>query len=136
MKLWPTRSKHKAEMVADLDALLDESISFRLHGRDHEIRPISAAEFFKFTNAYAGLSALGNKSEIPTEQLINAYYEVFSSVCTTISKEDVRQMSIAQVGALFQLIIESVTGRAQVDQKKTLERMMATAQVVSQSSAQ
>jgi hypothetical protein len=123
-------------MVADLDALLDESISFRLHGRDHEIRPISAAEFFKFTNAYAGLSALGNKNEIPTEQLISAYYEVFSSVCGTITKEDVRQMSIAQVGALFQLIIESVTGRAQVDQKKTLEKMMATAQVVSQSSVQ
>jgi hypothetical protein len=36
-------------------------------------------------------------------------------------------MTQSQVGALFQLIIESVTGKVHVDQKKTLERMRQAA---------
>lgn len=137
MKLWPSRTqKQKSDLVADLDALLDESIGFRLHGKDHDIRPISAKEFFKFTNAYARLSELSETKEIPAEKLIEGYYEVFSSVCDTITLEDVKQMSLAQVGALFQLIIETVSGRAQVDQKKTLQAVMKTAGLAEQASAQ
>lgn len=128
MKFWPTRQKHKAELVADLDALVNDPVAFKVLGKEHIIEPISAVEFFKYTNAYAKLWNLteGKTITLEGDKLIDAYHELFSAVCKTITRKDIEAMSQAQIGALFQVISDTVTGRYHVDQKKTLKRVMAT----------
>lgn len=134
MKFWPTRSKHTAQLVADLDAMASEPFAFRLHGKNHVVKPIQLEEFLKYTNAYAQLwNKLDDKvKKITDEQLLDMYVDLFTSVCDTIKKDDVKKMSQAQIGALFQLISDAVTGKAHVDQKKTLQNAMKTGMTASQ----
>lgn len=135
MKLWPTRSKHKVEMVADLDSLLEETVSFKLHGKTHIIKPVELQEFLKFSNAYSSLfnfSAENRVDDLSTEKLKSMYFDIFSSVCETITREDVSKMGQSQIGALYQLIVDKVTGKADVDKKKTIQRAMISAGLNSQ----
>jgi len=134
MKLWPTRQKYTPQVVADLDAMVSEPFAFKLHGKQRIIKPIQLEEFLKYTNAYA---MLWNKAEDGTkklsdEKLLDIYVALFTSVCDDITKDDIRKMSQAQIGALFQLISDAVTGKAHVDQKKTLQNAMMTGTMASQ----
>lgn len=132
-KLWPARQKHDADLVADLDALINDPVKFKLHGKTCEIKPLNTEEFFRFSNAYAKLmNAYDNNT--PAKDLVHAYTDLFSGICTNVTEKDVENMTTAQVGALFQLIIETVTGRVNVDQKKTMEKMRSAAQLMSQGS--
>lgn len=104
-----------AAVVSDLDALVSEPVAFRFQGRIHEIKPISTLELLKFTNAFSGLQELSGKSDqITVSELVEAYTEVISSVCPTITKVHVENMTQSQVSALFQLVMDSVVGRAHV----------------------
>jgi len=138
MRLWPARSKHTAELVADFDALSSEPISFRLNGKIHQIKPINTAEFFKYANAYAKLMQMldEKRTTIHPRELIERYFEVFSSVCDSITMADIENSNNAQMAGLFQLIIDTVSGRSQADQKKTLQKMVSTASSVDHSSTQ
>lgn len=132
MSLFSLRSKveSSAQVVSDLDALVAEPIAFRFKGRVHEIKPISTIELLKFTNAFATLQALSAKSgTVSVEELVSAYAEVISSVCPSITRADVEEMTQAQVGALFQLVMDSVTGKAHASpgsndgEKKNFQKM-------------
>jgi len=102
-----------AQVVSDLDALVAEPIAFRFKGKVHEIKPISTLELLKFTNAFAGLQELSGKSDtITVSELVEAYTQVISSVCPTITSDHVKDMTQAQVAALFQLVMDSVVGKA------------------------
>lgn len=102
-----------AQVVSDLDALVAEPIAFRFQGKLHEIKPISTLELLRFTNAFAQLQQLNQKSDtISVDELIDAYTSVISSVCPTITREHVKDMTQAQVSALFQLVMDSVVGKA------------------------
>jgi hypothetical protein len=134
-KLWPTRSKYKdVEVVADFDAMSSEPVAFKLNGKIHTIKPITNTEFFTFANAYARLTALlkDKGDSVPAEQVFDGYYEVFRSVCETISMDDIKNANSAQLGGVYQLIIDCVTGKAYVDEKKTLNRMIHTASMITQ----
>lgn len=133
MKFWPARQKHTADLVADLDAMVSEAIAFKLHGKQHIVKPISLEEFLKYTNAYSQIwNSTDEKKKLTNEQFIEMYHQLFSSVCDTITVDDIKKMSQAQVGALFQLISDTVTGKAHVDQKKTLLRAQTAAMNSSQ----
>ena len=104
-----------AAVVSDLDALIAEPIAFRLHGEVHEIKPVSTVELLKFTNAFARLQTLNESSgTLTVADLVDAYTHVIASVCPTITREHVEGMTQSQVAALFQLVIESVMGKAHV----------------------
>ena len=104
-----------AVIVSDLDALIAEPIAFRLQGEVHEIKPVSTVELLKFTNAFARLQALNESSgTLSVADLVDAYTQVISSVCPTITRAHVEGMTQSQIAALFQLVIESVMGKAHV----------------------
>jgi len=125
----PSRQKAKAKgqspvMVADLDAMIVETVSFRLLGRDHEIPPLSVQQFMIFASAYAKVLALQEQEVVTPDQLVEAYFNLVSSVCKTITRDDIRKMGQQQVAALFQIMVDLHTGRLFGDQKKTLEKVM------------
>lgn len=120
----PARQRSTIESVVDLDAILAEPKAFQWRGKTHVIRPIDTLTFLKVTNEMAKIQALIGQDGKPShKEVIEAYAGVFSSVCDTISKKDVLEMTQAQVGALFQLVVDCVTGRAQ---KKTQATTPAT----------
>lgn len=119
MKLWPARTKSKVDVpVTDLDAIVSESVPFRFQGRIHELKPISLAEYLKFLNAMTEMNAAFQDKEAATpmtaRDLAAKYHAVISAVCDSITLDDVMKMEQAQVAALYQLVIDQVTG--QVDQ--------------------
>lgn len=119
MSLFSLQAKRKqqseATLVSDLDAMVAKPVAFRLHGRIHEIKPISLEEFYKFANAWTTVLNWKDSDGISPKEYLKGLTELFQSVCDSITEDDVLRLTQAQAGALFQLIIESVTGKAQVE---------------------
>ena len=110
----------EATVVSDLDAMVANPISFRLHGKVHQLRPVTVKEFFAYANALAGLENLKAGNKVSDEGMVELYLKLIKSVCETVSTEDVKSMTHAQATALLQLIVNHVPGRAHVsgDEKK------------------
>jgi len=127
-KIMPTRKSSKKSgsvLVADLDSMVTKTVTFKVHGKMHEIPPLSVEEFMVFTARYSEVMALQQKEKVTPAELIDAYYMMVNSVCKTISKEDIKSMSQNQVAALYQLMVDVFTGKVFADEKKTLEKMAA-----------
>ncbi len=123
--LRPARSQASQttrEIVSDLDAIVSQSVSFKLHGKYHEIKPISTKTYMLYVNALSEVFALKDKEKITSDELINKYFLLVKSVCETVEREDIEKMTQAQIGAMFELIMNTITGSAQVEaeKKKTL----------------
>lgn len=110
-----------SKVLVDLDRLVSESVGFRLNGKVHTIKPMTTETFFKVANELAKLSVLRSETEVDQKAVIGGYISLFESVCDTISKKDVYQMSQPQIAALFQQILNCITGTAYRDdeEKKT-----------------
>lgn len=107
----------QAQIVSDLDAMVAHSVAFRLHGKVHQINPVSVKEFYAFTNAILTLQSLEKAESISPAQIIDLYQQLIQSVCETIERKDIEAMTQAQCGALLNLIIECVTGKAQAEEQ-------------------
>lgn len=103
-------------VLSDLDALISKPVAFVFQGRTHVIKTMSTAVFFKAVEAIAKLDRLKDK-DYSKDDLVNAYLEIFSTVCDTIGRKEIESMTQAQAMALFQLILDSVTGKAQVGEE-------------------
>lgn len=128
MKLWPARSKFKdLEPVADLDAIVAEPVTFRYQGKIHSVKPIRLDEFLKFTNAQSKLmeELKGEENRMTPRQLAERYHSVVNAVCDTLTIDDILTMEQAQVAALYQLVIDMVTGQVKLDgsQKKSRQKI-------------
>lgn len=113
-KLWPARTmKHPDDPVTDLDAIIAKPVHFQLKGKMHRLEPIVLEDFLKFTNAQASLMrAMSDKeTKLSVRELAEKITAVFASVCSTLTVDDVLGMEQAQVAALFQLVMDHVTGQ-------------------------
>lgn len=112
----------EVKVISDLDRLISEHTGFKWHGTVHVIKPISTELFLKLTAEFDRLQSLLKKDDRDQKMVLDAYAKLFGAVCDTISIHDVREMTFAQIGALFALVMRCVTGQAQVeDQKKSPE---------------
>jgi hypothetical protein len=128
-KLKPTREKfdeQQVSVVADIDAILTKPVAFRFNGKLHYIKPVSTREYLKVTEIFAKMDSMGANGAPDVSSLVDVYSELFSSLCETISKKDVMEMTQSQIGALLQLVIEHVTGR--IEKKKIVTRMPTQSQ--------
>lgn len=107
------KAKEQVNVVSDLDAMIADPVPFRFGGRVHNIKPISVMEFYKYTNALAALMGLKDKQDATSEDMLDAYYNLFNSVCDSITHKDLASMSTAQIAALFKLTVDAISGAAQ-----------------------
>lgn len=129
-KFRPARGNHAkaTEPVTDLDAIIAEPVSFRYQGKVHKLNPMRLDEFLRFTNAQARLMEylqVEGKTLTP-RQLAEQYHEVIGSVCSTLSVDDIMGMEQVQVAALYQLVIDLVTGQVKTPndpQKKSRQKI-------------
>jgi hypothetical protein len=100
----------KTLAVADLDKILVGKVIFKLHGNQHTINPLTTEQLFKFINILDEVQNTKHEGKT-VEELIDKFHRLFSSVCPSITLEDVRDCSMNQVVGLLSLVIESATGR-------------------------
>lgn len=112
--------KSEPVQIADLDALMEKSAQFKLHGKWHTIDPMPVEEFIKFSVAYTQFYELAEKSQVSPDELVVKYFEIAKTACKTITKEDIRKMSQQQVAGLFQILMDLHSGKIFADEKKTL----------------
>ncbi len=118
MKLWPARSQVEGP-VADLDSIVADPVPFRFKGKIHILKPFSLEEYLKFVNAKGALerSMMGSEKITPQE-LAKQYHAVIAAVCDTITVEHILSMEQVQVAALYQLVIDMVTGQVETGEGK------------------
>lgn len=114
------KQEKNVEVVSDLDAIDSEPIGFRFQGRVHVIKPITAGQLLRVYEGFHQLDRLIASKEVTAEELVDSYAKLFGSVCETITRKDVEEMSQAQAGALFALVFDTVTGRSQAEKKKRM----------------
>lgn len=113
-KLWParTRAEQPDGPISDLDEILARPVPFRFKGKIHKLEPITTEDFLLFSSAQTELmKAMSNTYPISAKELAQKIHRVFSSVCKTITVEDVESMQQAQVAALYQLVLDMITGQ-------------------------
>lgn len=109
----------KIDLVTDLDDLVSKSFAVKFKGKIHEIKPLSVQEFYNLAMALAQLSKIENIENTDPAQLLVTYYELFHSVCDSITMEDVESMEQAQVAAFLATILERFTPKMTEQEKKT-----------------
>lgn len=115
--LKPARQEN-IPVVSDLDSMVAESVPFRFNGKVHNIKPISVLEFYQYTKALGKLVELKDAERVTGEELVDCYYNLFKSVCDTITHQDIEKMSTSQASALFALTMDCVTGKAHAEQEQ------------------
>lgn len=105
-------SLDESKIVVDLDRLVSEPIGFRLQGKVHLIKPLDNKTFLKVVNELAKLDVLRSTPNPEMKVVIDGYTSLFQSVCDTITKQIVSDMNAHQIAALFQQIVDQITGRA------------------------
>jgi hypothetical protein len=66
------------------------------------------------------MDALRKQEKISAGELLTAYAEVIGAMCPEITKDHINCMTQAQVGALFQLVLDCISGRVGSEKKNTV----------------
>lgn len=103
----------ETRVFVDLDRLLSDKVGFRFKGQIHYLNPIDTRTFFQVCNEMSALDSLAKKESVTVEALIKAYIKIFESVCDTINKDMVMQMTPPQCAALLQYVMDVVRGRTE-----------------------
>lgn len=97
--------------IYDLDKIKGQTVMFRLHGKEHRIKPLTNDQFFEYVAAYNHFNSLSEMEKISPEDLRGGYFSLFSSVCKTITREDVGACSQQQAAVIFGIILDAVSGK-------------------------
>jgi len=118
--------------VVDLDKILVDDQTVKLHGKSHIVKPMTAAQLFKFADSWRSLGLLEN-ADYSSSFTIQKIFETVNVVIPTITLEDIEQSNPVQMSALIAFIVTMMTGEkkytheaGETPQKKTrfLESML------------
>lgn len=117
--------KPPGPVLADLDALVTEPVPFKLFGKTWQLRPVTTKQLFLVMDKLSQLENLRFLAkEINGEAIVDGYFNLFNQVCPELTRDDVGNMSQAQCISLLQLIVDSVSGKAQVELEKKKKAML------------
>lgn len=102
-------------IVRDLDKLVAEPVSFKLHGKVHTLNPVTVEEFWKFSEAMTKMNELTKRDGVTIEEVKLGYLTIFQALCPTITEQDVSNMTQPQVGALLQFVVDTIRGESQLE---------------------
>ena len=138
-KFMPTRmsASNDYDVISNIDDILDKPIAFVLHGKAHQINPVTTREFLEWSKALAGLSALRDKKHNDEKELIEAHLLTINTLCPSITKEDLETATQAQIAAIYGILLDHVSGKAHTEdyKKKTIEASMLSEKSLSSKSA-
>lgn len=119
-----SKPKTEVEVVSDLDALISKTVGFKFQDAIYGIKPLDMNEFLLVTNELAKLDALKTNKIKEVDQLLDGYQGLFDAC---LDKQiDVKTMRYTQVTAVFNLILECMMGKAQLEMEKKSPNLEAT----------
>lgn len=108
------------EVITDLDALMEKPIYFRFKGEAFKIDPMSTRDCLQTYAEFVNVQSLAKKESITGDEIITAYTELFQRVCPQFTRKHVEQLTPTQLGALYVLVIKTITGEQQAEKKTPL----------------
>lgn len=111
--------------VSDLDALISEPVTFKLHGQIFSILPVTTEVMFRAMEKLAAIEGMRDGKSVSAEDLVKRYYDLFHAVCPEITMRHVEDMTQSQAMSLLQLVVDSVTGKAQAEIEKKKKEFLA-----------
>jgi hypothetical protein len=121
-KLKPVRKEipEQVTMLADLDKIITRRYGFHFNGKPYILKPVSLEEFASVSVVLVEIAGLNSKKAagvvISKDEVVDLYFRFINAVCPQFKRTDVEAMTVAQIGAVTQLIVDVVMGRA--DEKK------------------
>lgn len=107
--------------IIDLDQVIEEKLHIKWRGKVFVVNPVDLDTLFKVTNGVIGIQNLAKDGTSTTDKLLDGYFNLFSSICDNITRDDIAQFSLAQCAAFYIAVMEKVQGRAHdLDKKKVL----------------
>jgi len=95
--------------IVDLDKILVEDQTVKLHGKTHIVKPMTASQLFKFADSWRSLGLLEN-ADYSNSFTIQKIFETVQVVIPTITLEDVERATPVQMSALIAFIVGVMTG--------------------------
>jgi hypothetical protein len=114
----PRREAEDVRVVADLDRMLGDLPGFRFQGRIYRVKAMNTAVWLQLCNELAGLNLRMKDSGFDRAEVRKRYSSLLGKAVDGIRFEDVDRMTDAQLGAVVQLVVECVTGKAYVEDPK------------------
>jgi len=126
-KFMPARAEAEdgVELIADIDAIIEKTLSFKFMGRIHKLKSLDLENFMVWSNAWASMFELKNK-ETTEEETLQKYHEVIASMCDTITIDDLKKAEQPQIAALFGLVIDHALGKDRAKEFEKKKTMTAT----------
>lgn len=119
------RKQKSITIYQDLDAVLNEPVSFKIVGEVHTLNPPSTEGFYRFIKSMNKLYSLSADSMTPDE-IVGIYCEIILPLVPTLSKASISKMTIQQANALFSFVVETILGKRSddfsVEEKKSLNQ--------------
>jgi hypothetical protein len=108
----------------DLDAILNEPVSFKVVGEIHTLTPPTTEGFYRFIRAMNQLYTLEAESKTPDE-IVDIYCSIITPLVPTLTRRAISRMTIQQANSVFNFVVETVIGKSSIDnmpeaQKKNL----------------
>lgn len=115
------------ELIADIDALIEKPIGFKLFGKHHVVAPMDMDHFFVWTEKLAAMWALNKKKDATPGELYQVYFDLIHSMCPTVTMVDIKKCTGAQIAAISGLLFEHATGKAHTEEYQKKKRLMMQA---------
>ena len=112
-----------SKIVADLDAIKSEPVGFVLHGKEFTIQPLDVVGFMSMLDEYMTLMDLKKMENVTPEALVERYFNCFSKVIPEITKKDINAMTHQQCAALYELVMDTITGKVFAEKKSLYHRI-------------
>ena len=115
-------------MIVDLDDLITKPVGFTFKGKLYRVEPVSAEKFMELSKALSEVGALladaqaGN--ELAEKQVYDVYQKFVQVLVPSFTADILKEMQIAQVHAMINLIIKHATGQPLVMEELTEKKKM------------
>lgn len=112
-KFMPARAEAEdgVELIADIDAIIEKTLSFKFMGRIHKLKNLDLENFMIWSNAWASMFELKDKKDVSEDETLKKYHEVISSMCDSITIGDLKKAERPQIAALFGIVIDHALGK-------------------------
>lgn len=129
MSLEPaTKHTKPISLIADLDALVSESVGFRLNGKTYVLKPVTAEELMKMEVARLKLitmvQARGEAPLLPNDEVYERYFEFINCIVDPlITIQEIMSMSVVQLNAVINLVFRQLAGDSSLYEKKNPQNL-------------
>lgn len=123
MSVEPISEFKQVTLIADLDALVNERVGFKLNQKTYILKPVTAEDLMEMERARRKLVLMvesrGEGVILPQDEIYERYFDFINCVVTPgLTMAEVQALTLTQLNALTNLIFRQLAGDASLFEKK------------------